>query len=124
MEEKKYYDVHLKRKIYWWNGEKLCNVRKVSGTLSTLHLEVVNGQSYVVSPFTFPDKYGCDSVEGLIFPIKESVEWVNEFKVKQNALPKTKKEKDLDKFLDVYRDYCRSDDEKSWVLKLLRWIFK
>ena len=71
MGESDYIEVHLKRCIHWWNGEKLCTIKKVSGTLKTLHLEVIDGQGYVVAPFTFPDEYGKDSSEGLIFPIKE-----------------------------------------------------
>ena len=81
-------EVHLKRRILWWNGEKLCNIRKISSSLKTLHLEVIDGQGYVVAPFTLPDKYGCDSTEGLIFPIKESVEWIETIKARQALLPR------------------------------------
>ena len=119
-----YIEVHLKKRILWWNGKELCNVRKISGTLKTLHLEIMDGQGYVVTPFVFPDKYGCDSTEGLIFPIKEFVEWIEDIKTKQALLPKEKKENILDTFMEEYKDFCHSEDKMNWIPKKLRNLIK
>ena len=117
-------EVHLKRRILWWNGEKICIVRKIGGSLKTLHLEVIDGQGYVIAPFTYPDKYGCDTKEGLIFPIKESVEWIEDIKIKQALLPREKKEDLLEDFIEDYRDFCRSDDKINWIPKKIRQYVK
>ena len=124
MEKDDLIEVHLKRRISWWDGEKLCIVRKFSGSLKMLHLEVVDGQGYVVAPFTYPDKYGCDSKEGLIFPIKESAEWVENIKARQVLLPREEKEDILNDFIEDYKDFCRSEDKANWIPKKLRDIFK
>ena len=124
MEKDDLIEVHLKRRILWWNGEKLCSVRKISGSIKRVHLEVIGGQGYVVAPFTYPDKYGCDSTEGLIFPIKESIEWVEDIKAKQALLPKEKKEDMLDTFIEEYKDFCRSEDKINWIPKKIRNLFQ
>ena len=87
MKDKEMITVHLKRKILWWDGVKPHVVKQFSVALKTLHLEIIDGQGYVVAPFQVPDKYGCPSSEGLLFPIKESVEFVEEFKAQQALLP-------------------------------------
>lgn len=124
IKDKEMITVHLKRKILWWSGEKLCIVRQFSGTLETLHLEVIDGQGYVVAPFQVPDKYGCYSSEGLLFPIKESVEFVETIKVRQALLPQTPKQELLDRFLEDYNDFCRSEDKLHWVPNRIRELFK
>ena len=125
MNKEGHIEVHLKRKIVWWDGEKLCNVRKFTGTLKTLHLEVVEGQGYVIAPFTVPDKYGRDSTEGLAFPIKESIEWIEEVKTRQAMLPKEAREEVINEFIEDYNDFCRSEDKEHWVPKKIReWLKK
>lgn len=123
MEKDDLIEVHLKRRILWWDGEKLCNVKKMSG-LKALHLEVIDGQGYVVAPFIYPDKYGCDSKEGLAFPIKEFAEWIEATKAAQALLPREKKENLLDEFIEDYKDFCHSEDKINWVPKKIRELFK
>lgn len=121
MEKDDLIEVHLKRRILWWNGEKSCIVRKFSGRLKTIHLEIIDSQGYVVAPFTY---YGCDSSEGLLFPIKESIEWIEDIKAKQTLLPKEKKEDVLDAFMEEYKDFCRSEDKMNWIPKKIKNLFQ
>lgn len=109
-------DVHLKRKVHWWNGEKLCNVRKISSTLNTLHLEIIDDQGYVVVSYDRADQHS----KGLIFPIKESVEWVAMIRARQRQLPQNA----IEAFMEEYNDYCQSDDKEHWVPKRLSDMFK
>ena len=113
-------EVHLKRKILWWNGEKLQNIRKICAGLKTIHLEIYDDQAYVIVPFSIPDKYGCDSKEGMAFPIKESVEFVATIKARQALLPRDEKKELLDTFIEEYNDFCRSEDKLHWIPKKLR----
>ena len=117
-------EVHLKRRILWWDGEKLQNIRKIGASLKQIHLETYENQAYVVVPFSFPDKYGCDSKEGMVFPIKESVEFVAVIKARQALLPREKKEEVLNDFMEEYKDFCHSEDKSHWIPKKLRELIK